>query len=64
MRHRGRVDEVDSRDPTRKRVQEHQRLLTLAHVRVNVSEGRSFGHADDADPENLLDVYHEVVAKF
>ena len=53
LRYHWRVDEVNSREPARKTVKEHQRLLALAHVRVYMSEGGALGDANNANPEYL-----------
>ena len=44
---------MNSREPARKTVKEHQRLPALAHVRVYMSDGGPLGHAHNANPEYL-----------
>ena len=53
LRYQWRVDEVNSREPARKTVKEHQRLLALAHVREYMSDGGALGHAHNGNPEYL-----------
>ena len=53
LRYQWRVDEVNSREPARKTVKEHQRLLALAHVREHMSDGGALGHAHNANPKYL-----------